>query len=155
MADTIDVEQMEYEAHEPEAIEVSYGDYDLGDGIELSILSADKQGHLKFEFVKLFAYARGRIREPFAVREEAWRCLAEHTREIDVWLLRCEHEMLELSDDTTLATYSTASGERYVRLRVSAKNGRAKTFELTYEAWTYLANAAKQISRDADARRRY
>ena len=155
MTDTIDVEQMEYEPYEPEAIEVSYGDYDLGDGIELSILSADKQGHLKFEFVKLFAYARGRIREPFAVREEAWRCLAEHTREIDVWLLQCKPEMLELSDDMTLATCFTTSSDRYVRLRLSEKNGRAKTFELTHAAWTYLADNAKQISRDADALRRY
>ena len=96
-----------------------------------------------------------RIREPFVIREDAWRCLAEHTREIDVWLLRCEHEILELSDDATLATYSTAMGERYVRLRVSAKSGRAKTFQLTYDAWTYLANAAKGILRDADAYRRY
>ena len=150
--ETIDVgEEIEYEAYAIEAIDLSSGDYELGDGIELSVEVADIQGHLKFEFVKVYS----RIREPFVIREDAWRCLAEHTREIDVWLLRCEHEMLELSDDTTLATYSTASGERYVRLRVGAKNGRAKTFELTHEAWMYLANAAKQISRDADARRRY
>ena len=70
MTETVDVEQMEYK---PEAIEVSYSDYELGDGIELSILPADKQGQLKFEFVKVFGYARGWVREPFVIREEAWR----------------------------------------------------------------------------------
>ena len=151
--ETIDVgEEIEYEANAIEAIDLSSGDYELGDGIELSIEVADRQGRLKFEFVKVY----GRIREPFAIREDAWRCLEEHTREIDVWLLRCEHQVLLLSEDTTLATFATATGERYVRLRVSAKGGhRAKTFELTCDAWTYLANAAKQITRDADAYRRY
>ena len=151
--ETIDVgEEIEYEANAIEAIDLSSGDYELGDGIELSIEVADRQGRLKFEFVKVY----GRIREPFAIREDAWRCLEEHTREIDVWLLRCEHQVLQLSEDTTLATFATATGERYVRLRVNAKRGhRAKTFELTCDAWTYLANAAKQITRDADAYRRY
>ena len=151
--ETMDVgEETEYETYAIEAIDLSSGDYELGDGIELSVEVVDLQGHLKFEFVKVYS----RIREPFVIREDAWRCLAEHTREIDVWLLRCEHAMLELSDDTTLASYSTASGERYVRLRVNAKSGhRAKTFELTCDAWTYLSNAAKQITRDADAYRRY
>jgi hypothetical protein len=154
MTDTIDDGQVvEYE---PEALEASFGDYDLGDGIELSVLSADKQGSLKFEFVKVLGYARrGWIPAPFAVREEAWRCLAEHTREIDVWLLRCEHEVLELSDDTTLATCSTTCGDRYVRLHRSVENGRMKTFELTYAAWTYLANAAERISLEADTLRCY
>jgi len=151
--ETIDVgEEIEYEENAIEAIDLSSGDYELGDGIELSIEVADRQGRLKFEFVKVY----GRIREPFAIREDAWRCLEEHTREIDVWLLRCEHQVLQLSEDTTLATFATSTGERYVRLRVNAKSGRrAKTFELTCDAWTYLANAAKQITRDADAYRRY
>jgi hypothetical protein len=150
--ETIDVgEEIEYEANAIEAIDLSCSDYELGDGIELSVLAADRQGKLKFEFEKMY----GRVRDPFAIREDAWRCLAEHAREIDVWLLRCEHQMLQLSDDTTLATFANASGERYVRLRVKEKTRRAKTFELTCDAWTYLANAAQQITRDADAHRRY
>ena len=151
--DTIDVGGHEYDIYGIQAIDLSsVGDYELGDGIELSVESSDRQGHIKFEFVKV--YAR-RTRAPFVIREDAWRCLVEHKREIDVWLLRCEHQVLELSDDTTLATYGTASGERYVRLRVRAKNGRATTLELTHTAWTYLANEAKQILRDADSLRRY
>jgi hypothetical protein len=150
--ETIDVgDEIEYETNAIEAIDLSSGDYELGDGIELSIETADRQGRVRFEFVKVY----GRIREPFAIREDAWRCLAEHTREIDVWLLQREHQMLQLSDDTTLATFASASSERYVRLRVSEKVGCAKTFELTCDAWTYLANAANQISCDADAHRRY
>jgi hypothetical protein len=152
MVDTVDVG---YTACQPDEIESMFGEYELGDGIELSVFSADRQGSLKFEFVKAFGYACGPIREPLVIREEAWRSLVKHTREIDVWLLQCKHEVFELSDDTTLATCFTTSGDRYVRLRLSEKNGRAKTFELTHAAWTYLANEASQISCDADALRRY
>ena len=150
--DTIDVGGYEYDIDGIQAMDLlSVGDYQLGDGIDLSVESSDRQGHVKFEFVKVY----GRTRAPFVIREDAWRCLVQHKREIDVWLLRCEHKMLELSEDTTLATYCTAYGERYVRLQVRAKSGRATTFEITHTAWTYLANEAKQISRDADSLRRY
>jgi hypothetical protein len=149
--ETIDVGEIDYAVDAIEAIDLSCGDYELGDGIELSVLASDGQGKLKFEFEKVY----GRIREPFVIGEEAWRCLVRHSREIDVCLLRRTHELFELSDDATLATCCTPSGDRLVRLRVSAKNARASTFELTHAAWAHLSDKATQISRDADMLRRY
>ena len=136
---------------ELEGIDIPRSDYELGDGIQLSIVPADRRGKLKFEFEKVY----GRLRDMFVLGEEAWRSLVRHSRQIDVWLLRCERAVLQLSGDATLATCVTASGERYVRLRVNDKDGHANTFELTYAAWTHLADAAKQVSSDSDALRLY
>jgi hypothetical protein len=136
---------------ELEGIDLPRGEYELGDGIELSMVPADRQGKLKFEFERMY----GRLRDLFILGEEASRCLVEHTREIDVCLLRCERTVLQLSGDVTLATCATASGERYVQLRANNKDGGAGTFELTYAAWTHLADTAKQMMYDADAFRLY
>ena len=138
-------------ACELEGIGLPRGEYELGDGIELTILAADRRGKLKFEFEKVY----GRLRDLLVLGEEAWRCLVGHARDIDVWLLRCELQMLQLSNDAMLATCVTPSGERYVRLCVKYRDGRANTIELTYSAWTHLADTAKQISCDADALRLY
>ena len=136
---------------ELEGIDLPRRDYELGDGTKLTIVAADRQGKLKFEFEKMY----GRLRDLFVLGEEAWRCLVEHTREIDLCLLRCERTVLELSGDATLTTCVAASGERYVRLRVNEKDGRANAFELTYAAWTRLADAAKQMLCNSDALRLY
>jgi hypothetical protein len=68
--ETIDVGQTEFKL---EALDVSWGDCQLGDGIELPMEVADRLDHLKFEFGNVF----GRVREPFDVREESWHCLLQ------------------------------------------------------------------------------
>jgi hypothetical protein len=132
---------------ELEGIDLPSGDYELGDGIELSTVPADRRGKLKFEFEKVY--------DVFVLGEEAWRCLVESAREIDVCLLRCERATPLLSGDATQATCITASGKRYVQRRANNKDGGASTFELTYAAWTHLADTAKQMTREVDAVRLY
>jgi hypothetical protein len=78
--EAVDVGEIDYAVDAIEAIDLSSEDYELGDGIKLSVLTSDIQGKLKFEFQKVY----GRIREPFVVGEEAWRCLVRRSREIDV-----------------------------------------------------------------------
>jgi hypothetical protein len=133
----------------------SFGEFELGDGVELSILSADKEGHLKFEFIKMIGNACGRIRQPFVMSEAAWRSFAEAAREIDMCLLAGETRKFQLSPDTGLITCFTDAGDRYARLLLSEKTGRIKKFDVTYAAWLYLADMLIDITREADALRRY
>jgi hypothetical protein len=137
-------------------MEEIFGQYDLGDGLELDTLSADTEGRLKFMFTWGPECASGEgYRDMFTISEEAWRTLTAHVRVIDLWLLQCKHEVLDLSIDTTLTTLCTASRDRYVRLRTVEKSGRVKRFELTYTAWTFIVDAHQRIDYNAHKFRRY
>jgi hypothetical protein len=137
-------------------IEETFGEYELGDGIELATQSANRQGNVKFELTKGPECARDeRYLDALYISEEAWRTLTAHVRAIDMCLLQRKHEGLDLSSDTTLTTNCTESGDRYVRLRVCDKNGRAKNFELTYTAWSRIADMHMQITYNAHNFRRY
>jgi hypothetical protein len=133
---------------------VPFGDFELGDDIELSVMSADNEGHLKFEFFKPPAGANGRIQQPFVLNEVAWRSLKVMAEEIDMCMMHGEQRFFHLSPDVYLLTCTTDGGDRLARLMRQQPNLVTK-FNLTFEAWINLAESLKLIDRNADAHRRY
>jgi hypothetical protein len=133
----------------------SLGEFELGDGIDLSIYSMNRKGNLKFEFFKTVGNGCACVGKPFEMSEDAWRSLTEAVREIDMCLLAGETRKFQLSPDTGLITSFTDAGDRYARLLLSDKIGRIKKFDVTYAAWLYLADMLTQITQEADLLRCY